>query len=214
MTVDELWDYTLGSISANDMTDFEFIPSVNLATDKIFNYLWKRKSNLATDLFALSYFEPLADAAQNFLMDGQDEPLLAVRTLPPAFRGLAERPFIEGAMVPLEPVTENLRIQLARTTETDPTHYELKGTKLYIWPLPGKRAVVRGSYFKHPGKVNSYADNVPFDGLLDLAYMAIILALLEAGLATDLTALLDREVGELLAVRDYHSPPRTTIKDF
>jgi hypothetical protein len=214
MTVEELWDQTWRSISANDMTDFEFIPAVNLTTEKIFTYLWKRKSNLVTDLFAMNYFEPMADAAQNFLLDGEAEPLLAVRTLPSAFRGLAERPFIEGASVHLQPITEELRIQLARTTETDPTHYELKGTKLYIWPLPAKRAVVRGSYFKHPGKVAAYTDDIPFNGTLDLAYMAIVLTLLEAGLAADLTALLDREVGELLEVRDYHTPPRTVIKDF
>ena len=214
MTVEELWDNTWRSISANDMTDFEFIPAVNLTTEKIFNYLWKRKSNLVTDLFAMNYFEPLTDAAQNFLLDGESEPLLAVRVLPAAFRGLAERPFIEGAMSPLQPITEDLRIQLARTTETDPTHYELKGTKLYIWPLPERRAVVRGSYFKHPGKVSAFSDTIPFNGVLDLAYTAIVLTLLESGLAVDLTALLDKEVGELLAVRDYHSAPRTTIKDF
>lgn len=213
MTVQELWDRTWGTIQTLEKANIDFITAVNESTEHIFSYLWKRKSELAVDLFALSYFEPIEDASQNFLLDGEDSPLLAVRTLPDAFRGLAERPFIQGKTTPLEPVTEELRIKLVQQTGPA-THYELKGTKLYLWPLPEESTVVRGSYFKHPGTVAGDEDSLPFSGVFDLAYRSVVLAIVELGVTTDFTALLDKHVGELLPVRDYHSPPRTVIQDF
>lgn len=213
MTVQELWDRTWGTVQTLEQANIDFITAVNEATEHIFNYLWKRKSSLVTDLFALSYFEPIEDAEQNILLDGQDAPLLAVRTLPDNFRGLSERPFVDGQTVPLDPVTEELRIQLVQQTGP-PTHYELKVNKLYLWPLPGETTVIRGACFKHPGTVTDYSDDLPFNGALDLAYRNIVLAIVELGVTADLTALLDKDVGEILSVRDYHSPARTVIQDF
>lgn len=213
MTVQELWDRTWGAVNTLEKANIDFITAVNEATEHIFTYLWKRKSELAIDLFALSYFEPIEDASQNFLLDGTDAPLLSVRTLPAEFRGLAERPFVNGETNPLEPVTEELRRDLVQATGS-PTHYELKGTKLYLWPLPEETTVVRGSYFKHPGTVTLFEENIPFNGIFDLAYRAVVLGVVELGVSMDFTPILDKHVGEILAVRDYHSPPRSVVKDY
>ena len=213
MTVQELWDRTWGAVNTLEKANIDFLTAVNEATEHIFTYLWKRKSEVVTDLFALSYFEPLEDSSQNFLLDGDDAPLLAVRTLPSDFRGLAERPFVNGELDPLEPVTEELRRTLVQQTGS-PTHYELKATKLYLWPLPEETTIIRGAYFKHPGTLTAYTEDIPMNGIFDLAYRAIVLAIVELGVSTDLTPLLDKHVGEVLEVRDSHAPPRTVVKDF
>ena len=210
MTVQELWDRTWGTIQTLEKANLDFITAVNEATEHIFQYLWKRKSDLSTDLMAISYFEPIEDAS----LDGTDSPLLAVRTLDANFRGLAERPFVDGESNALQPMTEDIRIAITNQTSGKPTHYELRGNKLYLWPLPEDKTVLRLLYFKHPGVVTGYEDTLPFYAVFDMAYRTIVLAVVELGVSTDLTPILDKHVGEIMPVRDYHSSPRSTIQDF
>ena len=196
MTVDQLWDRTWGRIAGFEMVGIDFITAVNEATEQIFDYLWQRKSDLAKSLFQLKF---KAGSSGGMFLSGE-------------FRGFAERPNVADIGA-LNPLTEADRSDASSWTG-DPSHYEIVGSYLFVWPAPETGTVISGVWFKHPDDVAKYSEDLPFDSMLDMAYKAIVVAIADHGIAADLTSILESKVGSLLQVRDYHSPPRTVIKDF
>lgn len=200
MTVEQLWDKTWRIVAGFETAQVEFLDAVNETTEQIFNYLWKRKADLI--IKPLSLQAVVVDATGAWL------------ALPHDLRGLSERPRVAGALKQLDPALEEDRTRLSVTTGK-PTHYELIGGQLYLYPVPDDETItVTGRYFKAPGAVSSFSESLPYEGMFDGTYRTILLAIASSGITPDLTPILDKNIGELLAVRDYHAPTRRRIRDF
>lgn len=200
MTVEQLWDKTWRIIAGMEQVNVEFLDAVNETTEQIFNYLWKRKSDLVRAPLVL----------RSFYIDHTG----AWCPLPLDLRGLCEMPRFRGSTRRLEPALEEDRVRLAGTTG-EPQYYELMGRKLYLYPEPEDTTkVLTGTYFKAPSMAQGFDDYLPFEGRFDAAYKAILLAISSQGIAINLEPLVEQHIGQLLEVRDYHAPVRSRVRDF
>lgn len=199
MTVEQLWDKTWRIIAGLENANVEFLDAVNETTEQIFNYLWKRKSDLIREPMVL-------------------RPIYIDQTgawfhLPSDLRGLCELPRIHGTRIQLEPALEEDRAKL-EGVKGEPTHYEILGRKLYVYPQPEDSPVVTGRYFQAPCPADWFDDYLPFNGMFDAAYKTILLAIASQGIATNLEPIVEQHIGQLLEVRDYHHPVRSRVRDF
>ena len=196
MTVEQLWERTKGSLAKLDQSGVDFITAVNEATEQIFNYLWKRKSDLAKEPFSLRFRAGSSGGV----------------SLPDEFRGFAERPSIDDVGF-LDTFLEVDRERVQSETG-DPSYYELIGQNLFVYPTPAKGTIIKGIWFQKPDDVTSFDDDLPFNTVMEAAYTSMVIAIAGHGIDADLTVILDSKVATLLAVRNHHSPPRTQIRDF
>lgn len=141
------------------------IDAANLVLDVIVKRLVVLKSELLLD--DLSPLTIVADTA--------------TYVLPTDFIAFAERPYLNGSTCLLDPLPPETRAQF--TTTGTPTHYELRGMNIVLYPTPSADTSLKGVYFKNPGVFAAMTSEVPFNGLIDQLLQDAMIRACEEGLA-------------------------------
>lgn len=109
--------------------------------------------------------------------------------LPSDFWGLKENPYIDGQKYVLQPLP-NKDVALQLTTAGLPQYYEIKGTKMYLYPPPASDYTIKGDYFQRPTAVSALTDTMPFNEIFDDAISEAVVMLYEKGSSNQAEAMI------------------------
>ena len=102
--------------------------------------------------------------------------------LPSDFWGLKQNPWLNGQKYVLQPLP-NQEVALQLNTAGLPQYYDIKGTKIYLYPPPSSDYTLNGDYFQRPTSVSAVTDTIPFNEIFDDAIAEALVMLYDKGQA-------------------------------
>lgn len=95
------------------------------------------------------------------------------------FISFAEAPYCVTTASELKPMTKELRHFF--TTTGNPERYEIRGNRLFLYPTPSADVTIATEEYRRPSVVTNMTDDVPFSGLFDHVYRAVVPAVANGG---------------------------------